>query len=532
MANILTRDQIWSQLNQEWDVIIIGGGITGAGILREAVRMGYSTLLLEAHDFASGTSSRSSKLVHGGFRYLKNGQVRLTYESVRERERLLHEGRGLVTKTGFLLANYQGDAIPGWVFGAGLVFYDLLAFQWGHRRYDPYDMHDLCPYLCEDGLQGGFRYFDAQTDDARLVLRLIQEAVNAGGTALNYARVVRLLINQAGNLCGVAVEDRSPEGQERSLEVRARVVVNASGAWADDLRSQVGGKVRLRKLRGSHLVFPSHRLALTRSISFLHPRDGRPVFAVPWEGVTLVGTTDVDQATPMCTDPAMSVAEFNYLLEAAQRAFTCLDLTPGDVQATFAGIRPVINTGKDDPSKESREHILWQENGLLTIAGGKLTTFRLIAKDVLRKLRTRLPNSARNISTNQAVLDPLSAELTWGNSDLSPAVRVRLAGRHGQQTSSILADTPPNELSPLGSTPALRAELRWAARSESVVHLDDLLLRRVRLGLLLPNGAIDLLEQKIRPMAQPELGWSDLRWEAEAAAYADLWKRCYDKPVS
>src|SRR5512134_1381266 len=180
------RERLWSELDRSWDLIVIGGGITGAGILREAVRAGLRALLVEGHDFASGTSSRSSKLVHGGFRYLKNGQIKLTLESVRERERLLKEGRGLVNPLGFLLANYHGDAIPGWVFGAGLVFYDLLAFQWGHRRYDAYDMHDLCPPLAQEGLTGGYRYFDAQTDDARLVLRLIQESVGGGGAALNY----------------------------------------------------------------------------------------------------------------------------------------------------------------------------------------------------------------------------------------------------------------------------------------------------------------------------------------------------------
>jgi glycerol-3-phosphate dehydrogenase len=297
------------------------------------------------------------------------------------------------------------------------------------------------------------------------------------------------------------------------------------------LRGQLGGKPRLRKLRGSHLVFPSQRLTLTRSVSFLHPRDGRPVFAVPWEGVTLLGTTDVDQETPMCTNPAISAVEFDYLLEAAQRAFACLDLTANDVQATFAGVRPVINTGKDDPSKESREHILWQENGLLTIAGGKLTTFRLIARDVLRKLGPRLPKRAGKTADSHAVFDPPPASLPWGEADLSPALRLRLMGRHGLRTASLLEAAHPGELAPIETTPALWAELRWAARAEDVVHLDDLLLRRVRLGLLLPNGGLGQLEQKIRPVVQPELGWTDTRWQSEAAGYANVWKQCYDKPI-
>ena len=174
------RDKIWSQLNDPWDLIVIGGGITGAGILLEAARAGLRVLLVEAKDFASGTSSRSSKLVHGGFRYMKNFQLRLVRESVSERERLVKEGRGLVNSLGFLLVNYAEDVIPDWVFGAGLIFYDLLALKWAHRHYDAYDIRQFYPALAEDGLLGGYRYFDAQTDDARLVLRLMQEAERSG----------------------------------------------------------------------------------------------------------------------------------------------------------------------------------------------------------------------------------------------------------------------------------------------------------------------------------------------------------------
>ena len=163
------RERVWSSLDQPWDLIVIGGGITGAGILREAARIGLRALLVEAHDFASGTSSRSSKLVHGGFRYLQNAQIRLVRQSVRERERLLKEARGLVNPLGFLLVNYSGDSIPDWVFGAGLAVYDLLALKWGHCHYDAYDIREFYHSLREEGLLGGYRYFDAQTDDARLV---------------------------------------------------------------------------------------------------------------------------------------------------------------------------------------------------------------------------------------------------------------------------------------------------------------------------------------------------------------------------
>ncbi|MCK4692315.1 MAG: FAD-dependent oxidoreductase, partial [Anaerolineales bacterium] len=223
------RDQIWAQLDGPWDLIVVGGGITGAGILREATRAGLRALLVEAQDFASGTSSRSAKLVHGGLRYLRNAQIRLTLESVREREYLLKQGRGLINPLGFLMANFAGDRIPAWVFGFGLILYDLLAFRWGTQHYDPQDMRNLCPPLSSPDLVGGFRYIDAQTDDARLVLRVIREAVLEGGTALNYARVEGLLRDRTGRVHGVAVCDQGPDGAGRTIEIHAPVVINATG---------------------------------------------------------------------------------------------------------------------------------------------------------------------------------------------------------------------------------------------------------------------------------------------------------------
>jgi glycerol-3-phosphate dehydrogenase len=524
------RDSIWAGLDQPWDLIVIGGGITGAGILREARRAGLRVLLVEAHDFASGTSSRSSKLVHGGFRYLKNAQIRLTLESVRERERLLKEGRGLVNPLGILLANFAGDAIPGWVFGAGLILYDLLALKWGHRQYDALDMHELCPPLSEEGLRGGYRYFDAHTDDARLVLRVIQEAVADGATALNYTRAVSLLRTRSGQVCGVNLQDETPGGNGRTAEVRANVVVNATGAWADEMRAQMGGRARLRKLRGSHLIFPAQRLPLSRSISFLHPEDSRPVFAFPWEGVVLFGTTDVDQErteSGLPVDPQISPAETGYLLRAAQFAFPAMELTLADVQGAFSGIRPVIDTGKADPSKESREHVLWNENGLLTVAGGKLTTFRLMAHDALEKVKARLPGNPIFDAEQRVLAEP--PEDIPMPAGLSPRARLRLVGRHGANTLALLQSARPGEMEAIGGTYALWAELRWAARAEAVVHLDDLLLRRTRLGLLLPEGGLPCLEH-IRAIAQPELGWDNEYWNKEAIRYIELHKRCYDLP--
>ncbi len=526
------REQAWSELAGPWDILVIGGGITGAGLLREAARAGLRVLLLEGKDFASGTSSRSSKMVHGGFRYLSNAQIKTTLQSVRERERLLKEGRGLVYPLGFLLANYCKDSMPGWMCGAGLIVYDLLALKWGHRRYDAYDMQELCPWLNENGLRGGYRYFDALTDDARLVLRLVREAVRAGGMALNYARVSGLLRDRQGQVCGVVAQDEAPPHSGRSQEIQAKVVINATGAWADDLRRVVGGPERLRKLRGSHLVFSSARLPLSRSVCFQHPRDRRFVFAFPWEGVTLLGTTDLDHDQPLDREPAISAQEVDYLLSAAQQAFCNQELGVEDIQATFSGVRPVIGTGKVNPSKESREHILWSENGLLTVAGGKLTTFRLMAIDALKAALTRLPGSPR-FDPNSRVLDPPPAEEALAEAlelaapvALRPAARLRLLGRHGADAPAVLSCALPGELEPVEQTASLWAELRWAARAEGVVHLDDLLLRRVRLGLLLPGGGVSLLE-RIRKIVQPELGWEDARWEQEASEYQKRWEAAY-----
>ena len=247
------REETWSRLDQAWDLIIIGGGITGAGILREATRLGLRGLLLEQRDFAWGTSSRSSQLVHGGLRYLKEGKIGLTRASVHERQRLLDDGPGLIDPLGFLLATYRGDNPGRWMYQAALTVYDLLALQWSHQRYDAGDFQKLAPNISQEGLKGGFRYGDAQTDDARLVLRVIREAVAAGGTALNYATVETLLRNHR-QVYGVQVRD-GVSGAVAALS--ARVVVNATGAWADRLRGQLGAAPRIRPLRGSHLIFLS-----------------------------------------------------------------------------------------------------------------------------------------------------------------------------------------------------------------------------------------------------------------------------------
>ncbi|MBP6469367.1 MAG: glycerol-3-phosphate dehydrogenase/oxidase [Chloroflexi bacterium] len=518
------REEVWREVERPYDILIVGGGITGAGILREAARLGLRALLVEQKDFAWGTSSRSSKLVHGGLRYLKEGKIGLTRASVSEREHLLEEGPGLIDPLGFLLATYKSDKTGRLVFRAGLTVYDLLALQWSHRYYSPRDFQMLAPHLTAAGLKGGFRYGDAQTDDARLVLRVIAEAVADGATAVNYVLAEQLLRDENGRVHGLILRDQLTN---QTANVTARVVISATGAWADELRGQVGGEARIRPLRGSHLVFPNWRLPVAQAISFLHPIDQRPVMIFPWEGVTLVGTTDVDHARTLDKEPCISPDETAYLLAAVESQFPSLGITLGDVVAAFAGVRPVIGSGKEDPSDESRDHVVWVESGLLTVTGGKMTTFRLIALDALKEVRHLLPDLPE-LADNLPVLNPVNVALPGGEL-LPEEVRRRLLGRYGAAAPALVAAAQAGELDIIPGTQTLWAELRWAARAEAISHLDDLLLRRVRLGILLPEGGAALLP-RIRAICQTELGWDDGRWQSEQAAYLALVRGCYSVP--
>jgi glycerol-3-phosphate dehydrogenase len=511
------RDEIWSRLDQPWDLVVVGGGITGAGILGEAVRHKKRVLLVEAQDFSSGTSSRSTKLVHGGLRYLRQGQFLVTRKSVRERERLMQEGVGLVNPLAFSLAVFPGDEMPKWMYGVGLAMYDALAGKWAHEGQSRPEIIARIPELDGSEVVGGYRYYDAQTDDSRLVLRVLREAVQQGGTAINYVRADQLLRTADGRVRGVVLRDMAP-GSTRTAEVSAKIVINATGAWADELRGGLGKEKRLRRIRGSHLTFEHRRLPLPEAVSLLHPRDQRAVFAIPWEGVSILGTTDVDHGA-LDEEPAISAQEREYLLEAARRAFPGAELTEKDIISTWSGVRPVIDTGKADPSKESREHAIWKENGLLTITGGKLTTFAVMARDALAAAEEELGG----LQARTRVLAPNIEGIDWPSS-LTEQDRLRLLGRFGAEIGSITSDT--QGCRHIDGSIALWSELRHAARTEAVVTLSDLLLRRVRLGLLLPKGGLDLLAQ-IRAVAQPELGWDDGKWDAEVESYKRTWQKAY-----
>jgi len=520
------RDEIWSKLDQTWDLIVVGGGITGAGVFHEASALGLKVLLVEAHDFSFGTSSRSSKLVHGGFRYLYNRQYRVTYESVRQRESLLKEAPGLIEPLPFILPNYDSYRFPGWMIRAGLTAYDLMAPKWDNQRLNINDTLLEFPDLCNNGLLGGYRYKDAVLDDSRLVLRVIKEGVLLGGTALNYARANHLLRGSDGRVLGIALSDTS-DLAERQVEVKARVVVNATGPWTDNLRADLKAPSRLRKLRGSHLILSKERLPIKEAITVFHPRDRRAMFVIPWEGATLVGTTDIDHDPELEKSHEETFArreEISYMLEALDFLFPSLELSEEDILSSFSGLRPIIDTGAETPSKESRAHQVWNEEGLITITGGKLTTFRLMALQTLQAALESVGVETK-ISREIPLLAPLDRAAI---NTVDPQTQVYLRGRYGLETSLLLNSAETDELEKVEILPNLWAEIRWAARSEGMIHLDDLLLRRVRIGLLLPQGARNVMN-RVRKIIQEETGWDDERWQAEEAAYWQTWKTYYSR---
>ncbi len=521
MWNNEYRQAAWAQIEQPWDLIVIGGGITGAGVLREAANAGLRCLLLEARDFSYGTSSRSSKLVHGGFRYMRNKQFDVTYESVRERQWMLRAAPGLVTALPFIMPNFASYHTPDWQFHLGVMLYDLFGRKWKHRTFNPQQILRILPELNTTGLMRSYRYEDAAVDDSRLVLRVLQEAVQVGACVLNYARVETLLRDRNGKVSGVVVHDQSTE-QGATLAVPAKVVINATGPWTDCLREPLGVPARIRQTRGSHLVFSNEHLPLKHAVTLMHPDDNRAMFAIPWESVCLVGTTDLDHHHNL-DEPYASQEEIEYILKAIHATLPAFQVGREHILASFAGVRPIVRSGAADPSAESRAHVVWDEEGLLTITGGKLTTFRIMAKAVLEAARPRLSGNPL-FSTGKPIFNPLP-KIT-GEARISTEKLAYLLGRYGAHTPALLNAAQDGELETIESLPNLWAELRWAARAEGIVHLDDLLLRRVRMGLQLPQGGLPLAEQ-IRRIVQPELGWSNQHWQQELNRYAETWQLFY-----
>ena len=536
--------------SEPWDMLIIGGGITGAGIAREAARRGLAVLLIEQKDFAWGTSSRSSKMVHGGLRYIASGDYKTTLLSVRERERMLSEAGGLVNEMHFVMPHYKGKFPPPWIFNTLLRVYDKLA----GKRYFTYFKKDaflrLNPHIKQNNFLGASQFSDAVTDDSRLVMRVLDEAIHDGAQAINYLKAESLLTNEQGLVIGAALKDtadsNSIANNAQTYNVHAKVVVSATGAWADNLRMQASQQTeqtfnkQIRPSRGSHLVVSQERLPLTQAYTFLHPVDKRAVFVFPWENRTVLGTTDLDHPPLGDEEVGITSEEVDYLLTATNDLFDDVNLNREDVISTWAGVRPLISEGGDgkrvSPSKEKRDHSVWLDNNLVTVSGGKLTTFRLIALDVLKKCQEVLALDESVIQNNNLDSDQVFSNQIPTNpkfATLPKPLQQRLQGFYGRQLDSLLELAHDEDLAYVTDSNTIWAEIRFAAHYEQVIHLDDLLLRRTRLGLILPHGAMTpLISARLKPICQEELGWNEQRWQQEAERYQQLWQRYYHLPAA
>jgi len=509
----------------EFDVVVVGGGITGAGVAREAAGSGLRTLLVEQKDFSWGTSSRSSKMVHGGLRYLGSGHYGLTRDAVRERERLMAEAPGLIDPLRFIMPHFKGQFPGPRLFQTLLRVYDFIARNRSRHFLTPAESMLWVPGLTSENLAGASGFTDAVTDDSRLVLRLIAEARRDGALCLNYTRALEVK-RSGGQVSGLLIQ---PEENETPIDISAPLVMNATGAWADRLQSTDTSEaaMNIRPLRGSHLVLPWSCLPVSCSVSLFHPEDGRPVFAFPWLGTTVLGTTDIDHEGNLDQEPVISEAETTYLLEIASRLFPGSPIGRDDILSTWAGVRPVVTDGTGKaPSKENREHELRVDRGLISIAGGKLTTFRVIAREAL----------TRGLGEDAGkVLRPASEPVFRATKDSVRPAAVghqcwqRLQGFYGPELEQLVASGPMEPVTPDQTSDLLWAELCWACQKEDVQHLDDLLLRRTRLGLILPNAGKALLPE-IRNHCQPLLGWDDQRWEEEQARYLAIYHNAYSLP--
>lgn len=498
----------------QYDLLIIGGGISGAGILLEASKRGLKCLLVEQQDFAWGTSSRSSKMVHGGLRYLASGQIKLTRQAVTERRLLLREAPGLVSNLNFFMPHYQGEFPGPKLFDKVMMLYDALAGKQNHEFYSAQHCSLWVSGLQQQKLLGATRFADALVDDARLVMRVLNEAKTFGAECWNYHRASQIHKNAQGQVIGAQIHNLQ---QDSYSNISAKAVINATGAWTDQLRTQLGAQAVIRPLRGSHLLLPFWRLPVACAVSFFHPTDQRPVFIFPWEGLTLIGTTDLDHIDDLNIEAGISQMEIDYLLQAANHLFPQAQLTNNDIQASLSGVRPVLAGSKRNPSKEKRKHAIWDDNGLISVAGGKLTTFRRIALDVLAKAQPYLSATKRTAPTQLFAVTHLPRP-----SQLNAWQWQRLTGRYGAQASELLA----LPLQPIGNSSTLWAELLWSAQHEQIIHLDDLLLRRTRLGLLLPQGGAEFAAE-LQQQLQPILHWNQQQWQQEWQRYQHIWQQHY-----
>ena len=473
--------------------------------------------MLERNDFASATSSRSSKLVHGGLRYLKQFEFGLALDSVQEREALLKEAPGLVTPLQFAMPIYKNIEPGKWMMETGLTIYDVMAGHSDHSFVGKRKFLERMPRLQSKGLKGGFFFKDAQVDDARLVLKLLFETEQTSQSkALNYHEVKNVLRDSEGQVTGISVIEKSTG---KDLLFQSKVVINATGAWVENFAQMMDSKQHIRPLRGSHLVFPFWKLPVPHALSIFHPDDQRPVMVIPWEGVVLFGTTDLDHHD-LNQSATITQEETTYLMKALHHYYPGMDISINDCISSFSGIRPVISEGGKSPSEESREHEVWEQQGLVSVTGGKLTTFRKLAHDALEKALQYFPQGTQ-LPKNMHIFLP--CQVQSNDLRLSDKVHQRLCGRYGGDLSQLLDMAPVDSFEQIEKTDTFWAELPMAAK-EKIVHLDDILLRRVRLGLQLPQGGLPMMD-KIKQYCAPQLDWDDEKWQFEIDRYKHIWQQ-------
>lgn len=487
-----------------WDIIIIGGGATGVGCAVDAAARGFAVLLLEQADFGKGTSSRSTKLVHGGVRYLEQGNISLVMEALKERGLLRQNAPHLVRDLAFVVPNYDWWEMP--FYGVGLKIYDLLAAKYRFGKSQILSKDETLkklPTIREDGLRGGVVYYDAQFDDARLLVNLAQTASEHGAVVLNYARVAGVTKEKSGIARGVEFTD-AESGQTFFAE--AKVIVNATGAFCDEVRKLTDAESAplVAPSQGAHVVLDRSFLPTDHAIMIPRTDDGRVLFAIPWHGHTLVGTTD----TPLSDatlEPKPREEEIDFILRTAEKY---LHKPPcrADILSVFAGIRPLVKSGAgQNTSALARDHLIAIDRaGMLTVTGGKWTTYRHMGEDAVNKCITLgdLPDAP--CRTEGLRIHGFSkASDQYG--DLAV---------YGADAESILALQKRERLHP--DLPYTEAEIVWAARNEMARTVEDAMARRTRALFLNARAAVEMAPKVAAIMAR-ELG-ENQAWQAEQVA--------------
>lgn len=510
-----------------FDLVVIGGGINGAGVAHDAALRGLSVLLVEQRDLAFGTSSRSSKLIHGGLRYLEHYQFKLVFEGTNERAALRKIAPHLVRPLMFALPVYEGDRHPLWLMDVGLWMYDSLSLFKVEKRHitlrSPKRMLEREPLLNPDGLTGGIIYYDCMTDDARITLENALAASELGAAVLTRARVVGVERIDDGETPEVALRDLVTD---RMIRVKAKGVVNCTGAWTDQTRriARIDDEI-VRPTKGVHIVVEHDRLPCSQASALLAPQDGRVFFAIPWHGRTVLGTTDTDFEG----DPAeigVSLADVRYLLAAANHNFPGRDLTPDDVLATWAGLRPLIKP--DEAASESdvpREHKLYRDGRMVTVAGGKLTTYRRMAAETVDAALVAAQLKAPGSKSAKALLpgarglskdfDAQADELAKA-ADLPADVALRLANVYGSRAKDVAAyvgegDAMRERVCP--DRDVIYAEVAFAVERELGLTVDDVLVRRTSLSLTAKDQGVGAAERVADVMAE-RLGWTPAERQA------------------